>query len=445
MLIVFAGAYGAVSFDRPPITAALADTHQLGARDRGQRPAGRLRPRGLADLRRRLLAGARRRARGGSIPATSRPRTLADHRSPTLVRHFATHGYRTVGWIPGCSAPGRRPASTASTASPMPTAPDCRRPPSASGASPTRPRWRASRGQAGRQLRRTVGTPQAAQAGLLPASAGDTSASAPTSRPGGARGDRCRVARHGWSFFATVSTRPFAAIPTCARTGRGCARTPSARGGGRSRGGPCGVSWTRAAPRLSGLDALPARLARRPLAHHAAQELVLIVIGDHQPIGTVSGRTSHTTCRYDRLRPGCSPASRPPGFRRRPDAATTPRPDAYELAQVLVDVSGPRWVSAQFAHDRPLQTAQSRLCVAPRKPARAFCCRRPAGLWERRKSRLAGCCGASVQGSGAVIAACVAPTKTGTRALLRAPGLRRADRGWSLSDASGGRLSPVGC
>ena len=107
VLMVFAESYGMTTFDNPAQAAALAPARarfaQALAAGGLQAVSARVT---LADLRRRLLAGARRAAE----PASTR-KTRCDHdlllatRRPTLVRHFGQHGYRTVGWMPGLHKP----------------------------------------------------------------------------------------------------------------------------------------------------------------------------------------------------------------------------------------------------------------------------------------------------------------------------------------------------
>ncbi|MDM7944165.1 MAG: hypothetical protein QUV35_16200 [Hydrogenophaga sp.] len=106
VLLVFAESFGAISFDDPAMAAALAAPRAELARaieDSG-----------------RLVVSARVTAPtfGGSswlshaaLLAGVDTADPADHdllltsQRPTLVRHFANHGYRTVGWMPGLKRP----------------------------------------------------------------------------------------------------------------------------------------------------------------------------------------------------------------------------------------------------------------------------------------------------------------------------------------------------
>jgi hypothetical protein len=266
VLIVFAEAYGAVSFDRPPITAALADARtELGAAI-----AASGRQAVSARVVSPTFGGASWLAHAAVLAGVD-TRDPADHAlllttdRPTLVRHFATHGYRTVGWMPGLQRPwpeGRFygfdrivDADGAGYAS-LPFG-FWRIPDQASMA-------RIHADELGG--REAVGTQQARSSpGSSPASAGDTSASASTSRPG-ARAETAAARRAPrLVVFATVSTHaPFAAIPPLRDDWsrllrRGCLQPGRGR---RLRSGRPGVV-DRAAARLSRLDALPVRLARR--------------------------------------------------------------------------------------------------------------------------------------------------------------------------------------
>jgi Sulfatase len=106
VLLVFAESYGAVTFDDPAQAAALAEPRAELAQ--------------AIDVGDRLVVSARVTAPtfGGSswlshaaLLAGVDTRDPADHdlllasERPTLVRHFARHGYRTVGWMPGLKSP----------------------------------------------------------------------------------------------------------------------------------------------------------------------------------------------------------------------------------------------------------------------------------------------------------------------------------------------------
>jgi len=106
VLLVFAESYGMVSFDRPDQAAALA-----GARAAFEAAA---RAQGLEVLSARVgsptFGGASWLAHAGLLAGVD-TRDPADHDllltsdRPTLVRHFAAQGYRTVGWMPGLKRP----------------------------------------------------------------------------------------------------------------------------------------------------------------------------------------------------------------------------------------------------------------------------------------------------------------------------------------------------
>ena len=111
---------------------------------RGRRTAGGVGARALADLRRRLVArpcGAAERRRHAASRATTNccwPRSR-----PTLVRHFKAHGWRTVNWMPGLQKPW--PEGSFYGFDRYADAEQhrlSRSAASATGAFPTRPRWR---------------------------------------------------------------------------------------------------------------------------------------------------------------------------------------------------------------------------------------------------------------------------------------------------------------
>lgn len=106
VLLLFAEAHGMVSFDAPHIADALADARaqfeaRLAAAGRGILSARVHSPTfgGASWLAHAaLLSGIDTRE-----PGTYQ--TLLTTRRPTLVSHFARHGYRTVAWLPGIQRP----------------------------------------------------------------------------------------------------------------------------------------------------------------------------------------------------------------------------------------------------------------------------------------------------------------------------------------------------
>ncbi|MCV0440832.1 MAG: hypothetical protein K5880_19750 [Hydrogenophaga sp.] len=106
VLLVFAESYGAGSFDQPAQAAALAVPRQafVQAIQEGGRAVVSARVSaptygGASWLSHAaLLAGVDTRD-----PAAHDLLLTSDR--PTLVRHFARHGYRTVGWMPGLKRP----------------------------------------------------------------------------------------------------------------------------------------------------------------------------------------------------------------------------------------------------------------------------------------------------------------------------------------------------
>ncbi len=106
VLLIFAESYGVTSFDRPAQAAALAASRkalQSRLADAGQGMA-------TGRVRSPTFGGASWLAHGALLSGldTSDP---ADHdlllssQRPTLVGHFAAHGWRTVAWMPGIQRP----------------------------------------------------------------------------------------------------------------------------------------------------------------------------------------------------------------------------------------------------------------------------------------------------------------------------------------------------
>lgn len=106
VLLVFAESYGAVAFDRPDMAGSLAQARS----DLAQTIAFSGRQVVSARVKAPTFGGASWLSHATLLSGvnTSDPRhhqlLLASER-PTLVRHFAGHGYRTVGWMPGIKRP----------------------------------------------------------------------------------------------------------------------------------------------------------------------------------------------------------------------------------------------------------------------------------------------------------------------------------------------------
>lgn len=106
VIIVFAEAYGAITLDKPEFAAALARPRQAlrDAIERSGRHAVSARfvsptfGGGSWLAHSELLSGLDMRNQ-------SDYRLLLTTRRPTLVSHFAAHGYRTIGWMPGIQRP----------------------------------------------------------------------------------------------------------------------------------------------------------------------------------------------------------------------------------------------------------------------------------------------------------------------------------------------------
>lgn len=106
VLLVFAESYGAGSFDQPDMAAALGGAR--AALDQAIHDGGR------AVVSARVTAptfGGASWLSHAALLAGVDMRDPADHdllltsQRSTLVRHFARHGYRTVGWMPGLKRP----------------------------------------------------------------------------------------------------------------------------------------------------------------------------------------------------------------------------------------------------------------------------------------------------------------------------------------------------
>lgn len=102
VLLVFAESYGAISFDQPDLAAALAGSRAAfagAASDTG---------RGVVSARVRAptFGGASWLSHasllsGLAVTGPDLHALLLTTRRPTLVGHFARHGYRTIAWMPG--------------------------------------------------------------------------------------------------------------------------------------------------------------------------------------------------------------------------------------------------------------------------------------------------------------------------------------------------------
>ena len=293
VLIVFAEAYGAVTLDRPEIARAL-DSHR-------NKLADAITASGRQVVSARLVSptfgGASWLAHASLLSGLdmrdpSDYQLLLTTERPTLVRHFAANGYRTVGWLPGIQLPWPEGAFYGFE----------RYADAARIGYTSRPFgfWRIP-DQASMALIHAqefggdfLGTGDASAApstGKAPTNAGDSgttdSASPPRPRTtipaGAARQPRLIV-------FPTVTTHaPFRALPPYRDdwTSLLGAEAFTADEVDAAEAEP--TSWS---------NPLPAYLASMRyqfdwltdyLTRHAPANLVTIVIGDHQPIGSVSG------------------------------------------------------------------------------------------------------------------------------------------------------------
>jgi hypothetical protein len=316
VLIVFAEAYGAVTFDQPSLAAALATSRA--------RFAAAIERSGRTVVSARVVSptfGGASWLAHGALLAGIDTRDPADHAlllstdRPTLVRHFSAHGYRTVGWMPGLQRPW----------------PEGRfygfeRIADADGG-----------GYAGLPFGFWRIPDQASMALIHEQEFGGRFAGEPA--PGAGRSVGA-PRRPRLVVFPTVSTHaPFAALPPLAED---WSRLTGAEAFSREA-----VAAAEALP-VSWTDALPAYLAAMRyqfgwltayVADHAPADLVLIVIGDHQPIGAVSGPEQpwevpvHVVSRDRALLARLERAGFVPGLM----PAQPPLGPMHWLTQVLVD------------------------------------------------------------------------------------------------------------
>lgn len=106
VLLMFAESYGASSFDLPELAAALAGPRAALAQAVADSGRGVV----SARLRSPTFGGGSWLAHasvlsGLAITGPDEHALLLTTRRPTLVSHFARHGYRTVGWMPGIKRP----------------------------------------------------------------------------------------------------------------------------------------------------------------------------------------------------------------------------------------------------------------------------------------------------------------------------------------------------
>lgn len=106
VLLLFAESYGAATLDRPAQAAALAAARERLAQavQRGGRQVVSARVRSPTFGGGSWLAHAALLA-GVDTQDPSDYELLLTTRRPTLVSHFARHGWRTVGWMPGMQRP----------------------------------------------------------------------------------------------------------------------------------------------------------------------------------------------------------------------------------------------------------------------------------------------------------------------------------------------------
>ncbi|HEY9237207.1 MAG TPA: sulfatase-like hydrolase/transferase, partial [Burkholderiaceae bacterium] len=106
VVLMFAESYGAMTFDSPAVAAALAEPRAAFAQAVAASGRGVV----TARVRSPTFGGGSWRAHASllsGLPMSDpghHELLLASER-PTLVSHFARHGYRTVAWLPGIKRP----------------------------------------------------------------------------------------------------------------------------------------------------------------------------------------------------------------------------------------------------------------------------------------------------------------------------------------------------
>lgn len=288
VLIVFAEAYGAVTLDRPDIAHGL-DTHRkqladaITASGRQVVSARLVSPTfgGASWLAHAsLLSGLDMRDPGNY-------QLLLTTQRPTLVRHFAANGYRTVGWLPGIQLPWPegafygfdRYADAERIGYTSRTFGFWRIPDQASMALIHAQEFGGSFGPA---------APPVFDTGRGAASGHSNAEPAPPAVRVAGEGGAARAPR--LIVFPTVTTHaPFRALPPYREDWSSLLGAEAFRADEVEAAETVPTSWS---------NPLPAYLASMRyqfdwltdyLARYAPANLVTIVIGDHQPIGSVSG------------------------------------------------------------------------------------------------------------------------------------------------------------
>lgn len=293
VLIVFAEAYGAVTLDRPEIARAL-DGHRA-------RLAAAIAASGRQVVSARLVSptfgGASWLAHAGLLSGLDM-RAPADYQlllttdRPTLVRHFAENGYRTVGWLPGIQLPwpegafygfdryadagrigyGGRPFGF------------WRIPDQASMAL-------IHAQEFGGDFLTTDDANIGSGAGATAGTAGDADRTGNEASPGPRppiEGGAVRPSR--LIVFATVTTHaPFRALPPYSDDWVSLLGPEAFSAEEVQAAEAVPTSWSNPLPAYIASMRYQFDWLADYLARHAPADLVTIVIGDHQPIGTVSG------------------------------------------------------------------------------------------------------------------------------------------------------------
>lgn len=328
VMIVFAEAYGAITFDRPELARALAPRRRLlhdALAASGRQVVS-------ARVRSPTFGGASWLAHAALLSGidTHDPddySLLLTTQRPTLVSHFARNGYRTVAWMPGLQRPwpegafygfDRRADADGTGYAGLPFG-----------------YWRIP-DQASIALlqQQELGDADPLQAGVRPVSA------AATALPRAPR----------FIVFPTLTTHaPFRPVPPYLADPQRLLAADAYSADDVATAMAAPVSWTDPTPAY--IDAMRYQFdwLARWLRDDAPPGLLLIVIGDHQPVGGVTGRDASWDVPVHVISSDAALIARfeAAGFRRGLEPAAAALGAMDGLTQTLIDafadgVSAPR-------------------------------------------------------------------------------------------------------
>ncbi len=309
VLIVFAEAYGAITLDNPDIARALDSSRQ--ALQQALEASGRHAV--SARVRSPTFGGASWLAHAALLTGLDMRdpddyRLLLTTRRPTLVGHFARHGYRTVGWMPGLQRPWpegafygfERRAGAVDIGYTGPAFGYWRIPDQASMAQLQTQEFGPLRPPAEPSASRPALSSADASTSVRPATAATTSvttsvtASATSSPTPVAAPDDPAVQtaprRPRFVVFPTVSTHaPFSPLPPYLEDWQRLLMAEGFDDEAVAGALQAPTSWTEPTPAYLASMRYQFRWLAAWLREHAPADVLIIVIGDHQPIGAVTG------------------------------------------------------------------------------------------------------------------------------------------------------------